>query len=78
MEKPQQAKHWKEIHRRKESGDDLNDSMNSNRSSLSSGYNRFHFKRTDESDKKSAIFQFTARNKDHPYDLSILTKRTDR
>jgi hypothetical protein len=75
MEKPTPIKHWKEVHHsRRESSLSLNESINSNRSSLSSGYNRFHFQRPDDSGKKSAIFQFTARNKDNPFDVSVLTK----
>lgn len=76
MEKPQATRHWKEVHRRNESVDSLNDSMHSNRSSLSSGYSKFHFKKNDDGHKKSAIFRFTARNKDNPHDISILTKQS--
>lgn len=76
MEKPQAARHWKEVHRRNESVDSLNDSIHSNRSSLSSGYNKFQFKKNDEGHKKSSIFRFTARNRDNPHDISILTKQS--
>jgi hypothetical protein len=76
MQKPQATRHWKEVHRRNESADSLNDSIHSNRSSLSSGYNKFHFKKSDDVHKKSAIFRFTARNKDNPHDISILTKQS--
>jgi hypothetical protein len=78
MNKNGPPKIWKEVHKsRKNSVDSLNDSVASNHSSLSSGYNRFHFNRPDEPNgKRSAIFQFTARNQQQPYDISILTQRS--
>lgn len=67
------AKHWREINSKKDSEESLNDSVNSNRSSLSSGYNRFHFNRSvDTHAKRSSAFHFTARNRNQPYDISIL------
>lgn len=76
MEKPQATRHWKNIHLRKDSADSLNDSMHSNKSSLSSGYNRFHFKRQEDQPKKSAVFHFAARNRENPHDISLLSKRS--
>ena len=52
--------------------------MTSNRSSVSSGYKKFHFPNKEGSNKKSSIFKFTPRNKDNPYDVSLLTKRSEK
>lgn len=59
--------------------DSLNDSLGSNHSSLSSGYNRFKFQPKQSSlDNRPTLFQFTARNKHQPFDISLLTKRSDK
>lgn len=75
MEKPQVTRHWKDIHLRKDSADSLNDSIHSNRSSISA-YKRFNCKRPEEQPKKSAVFHFTPRNKDKPNDISVLVKNS--
>lgn len=80
MEKPQApARHWKEVHRSGvESNSSLNSSINSNHSSLSAGYNRFQFQRSSverDPSKKDNMFQFTARNRRNPHDISILTRQ---
>lgn len=75
MEKPQVTRHWKDIHLRKDSADSLNDSVHSNRSSVSAGYTKFNFRRPEDQPKKSAVFHFTPRNKDNPHDISLLIKR---
>lgn len=69
MEKPRVLKLWKEVHKRKDSEDSLNDSMHSNKSSLSAGYNKFQFKRNEENHKNSAVFHFVSKNKEPPREL---------
>ena len=72
------AKYWRESHHaRKDSADELNDSLASNHSSLSSGYNRFKFQPKQPNEAR-ATFQFTARNRHQPFDISTLTKRSDK
>ena len=74
------AKNWREVHvpKQKETGDEMNDSVGSNRSSLSSGYNRFQFNRSEDKARKNSLFHFTARNREKPHDISVLTLRSDR
>ena len=74
MEKGEVQRHWKEVHRRKGSTSSLNGSFTS-RSSLSSGYNKFHFHKAEDQGKRNSIFHFTARNRDNPHDVSVLTKK---
>jgi hypothetical protein len=73
------AKYWKEVHHaRRDSADSLNDSLGSNHSSLSSGYNRFKFQPKQPNEARGTTFQFTARNRHQPFDVSTLTKRSDK
>ena len=47
--------------------------MHSNRSSLSVGYSRFHFKKINEIEGKKGepIFHFKVRDKKNPYDANL-------